>query len=65
MAGWLLGGWMGQTDLEEGQVMVLESVGHLQVLQDHRAVGEHSQHVVIVIFTAPQQGQLIAHPLTH
>lgn len=65
MAGWPADGSMGQTDLEEGQVMALQSVGHLQVLEDHRAVGEHSQHVVIVILMAPQQGQLIAHSLTH
>lgn len=54
-----------QTDLEEGQVMVLLSVGDLQVLQDHTAVTVHPHHVVIVIIVRPQQGQLITHPLTH
>lgn len=53
------------TDLEKGQVLVLQSVGNLQVLQDHRAVGVHPHHAVIVILTIAQLGQLVTHPLTN
>lgn len=54
-----------ETDLEEGQVLVLQGVGDFQVFQDHGAVGVHSHHVLIVVFLSSQQGQLVTHSLTH
>lgn len=52
-------------NLEESEAVMLQRVGHLQVLQDHRTIGEHPLHVVIVILPGSQQGQLITHPLTN
>lgn len=56
---------MDDENLEEGQVLVFQGVGDLQVLQDHGAVGVHPHHVVVVIVPRAQQRQLVAHPLTH
>lgn len=53
------------TNLEEREAVMLQAVGHLQVLQDHRTIGEHPLHVVIMILPGSQQGQLITHPLTY
>lgn len=53
------------SDLEEGQVMVLQRVGDLQVLQNHGAVRVHLHHLLIVNLVGLQQRQQVAHPLTH
>lgn len=54
-----------RTDLEEGEVLVLQRIRDLQILHDDGAVGVHPHHVVIVIVTCPQQRQLVTRSLTH
>lgn len=54
-----------QTDLEEGQVLVLQGVGDLQVLQDHSAVAVGLHHAQVVVLFGAQKVKTVGDALAY